>query len=309
MGDQQTPNPAPAGCTSAFVDGASSLGPVKRPNFSAAPGLQRAEATSSSLCPFDLATGPRPSPRAARAAGHLEVVQVAVQRAATVYSAAWRACSRQRPARNDGRCRARRRRCPPSHTHNSHHRLLPATTACVDADRSSCIDNRFGRLKPIRDRPQLLFGERGSRKPGTEPDWFQGRAHRRLPVDRLRPQVFAPLAVCTPAALRAGEQRQVERPRRQSAAEPEGDVDEGDEDGHLDHGPTTPASASPDAAPKTPTATAIASSKSFEATVKESAAVCSKGSPRPARADPVTHIAAKYTSSGSALRATSVAPT
>ena len=39
-------------------------------------------------------------------------------------------------------------------------------------------------------------------------------------------------------------------------------------------GPTTPASAWPEVAPKTPTATAIASSKSFEATVKESAAVC-----------------------------------
>src|ERR1019366_3813678 len=43
-------------------------------------------------------------------------------------------------------------------------------------------------------------------------------------------------------------------------------------------GPTTPASACPEVAPKTPTATAIASSKSFEATVKARLAVCAYGS-------------------------------
>ena len=44
---------------------------------------------------------------------------------------------------------------------------------------------------------------------------------------------------------------------------PERDVDEPDEDGHFDRRPTTPASACPEVAPKTPTATAIASSKSW----------------------------------------------
>ena len=71
-------------------------------------------------------------------------------------------------------------------------------------------------------------------------------------------------------------------------------------------GPTTPASACPEVAPNTPTATAIASSKSFDATVNDSAAVCAYGKPinLPAT-NPATHITAKYTSSGTAMRTTS----
>ena len=53
-------------------------------------------------------------------------------------------------------------------------------------------------------------------------------------------------------------------------------------------GPTTPASAWPEVTPKTPTATAMASSKLLPAAVKASVVVLSYGRPiaRPARNDP-----------------------
>ena len=58
------------------------------------------------------------------------------------------------------------------------------------------------------------------------------------------------------------------------AACPEGDVDERDQHRHLDQRADDARERLAEVAPQTPTATAIASSKSFEATVKPMLAVC-----------------------------------
>jgi hypothetical protein len=68
-------------------------------------------------------------------------------------------------------------------------------------------------------------------------------------------------------------------------------------------GPTTPARVSPEVAPKTPAATAIASSKSFEATVEPMLDVWAQGSRISLpTAKPAFHMIAKWASSGSACR-------
>ena len=81
---------------------------------------------------------------------------------------------------------------------------------------------------------------------------------------------------------------------RPEATCPEGDVDERNQHRHLDQRADTPASAWPDSAPQTPTATAMASSKSFEATVKPMLAVWAYGNPITFPiTKPATHITAK----------------
>lgn len=71
-------------------------------------------------------------------------------------------------------------------------------------------------------------------------------------------------------------------------------------------GPTTPARAWPEVAPRVATATVMASSKLFPAAVNASVVARGWSSPamRPTAMDPA-HITAKYASSGSAIRTTS----
>ena len=84
------------------------------------------------------------------------------------------------------------------------------------------------------------------------------------------------------------------------------DVDEPDEDGDLDERADDAGERLAGGGAQTPTATAIASSKSFEATVNAIVAVF--GYPKSAatpEAKPMAHMIGKYTSSGRAIRTTS----